>query len=84
MLPWTHHLVVVHTVDTDTATTRLVVDDWLTFQFDDANLAGQQLAIADQFRARWKRLVHRRLRDAARVPASVTRTPPRPARVLIG
>ena len=55
------------TVDTDTATTRIVVDNWLTFQFEDANVAGQQLAIADQFRGRWKRMVNRRLRDAARV-----------------
>ena len=65
----------VHTVDTDTATTRLVVDDWLTFHFEDAGLAGQQLAIADQFRARWKRLVHRRLRDAARVRAPASFPP---------
>ena len=58
-------------VDTDTATTRVIVDNWIVFSFEDGNDAGHQLAMANQFRGRWKQLVNQRLRLSARVRAGM-------------
>ena len=45
----------------------MIVDDWLEYIFEDSNVAGQQLVIANQFRSLWKRLVNLRLKLAAKV-----------------